>query len=573
MRKLVTRVGQPLFLDEDVQIAIRDLSQAGTSETLGRVYTRSEIVNFILDLVGYTPDKPLYEHTILEPSFGAGSFLAPIIERLIASWRSRASHDANWLAIKDSIRAVELHKATFEETKAKVAEILRAHNAPKDAIEALTNAWLLQGDYLTEEFENRFDFVVGNPPYIRLENIPSALLQHYRSTFHTMFDRADIYIPFIEKSLSLLENGGHLGFICADRWIKNKYGGPLRKFVSEQFHLRAYIGSISSEAFKSEVSAYPAIFVISTYKEGPTHISHAPRVDTKALKKLSSAIISNNPMSNDSEVYEIRSLPKGREPWLLESPERLNLIRRLEETFPLLEDAGIKVGIGVATGADNIFIQPYHDLPIEPDRKIRLVTRKDLNAGHVQWGGLAVINPFNDDGEVINLDDYPLLSAYIHKHKAAIMRRNVAKRSPNAWFRTIDRIYSALLKEPKLLIPDIGKDSFVALEHGELYPHHNLYYITSSSWNLRALQVFLNSRLVRLFIKTYSTQMRGGFYRFQAQYLRRLRIPLWHTVPPAIQKILLSDEAQTDTSVRDEIVAELLRLSADERKMLKHFGG
>ncbi len=57
----------------------------------------------------------------------------------------------------------------------------------------------------------RFDFVVGNPPYVRQELIPAPLLAEYRRRYQTMYDRADLYIPFIERSLSLLAEDGALG--------------------------------------------------------------------------------------------------------------------------------------------------------------------------------------------------------------------------------------------------------------------------------------------------------------------------------------------------------------------------
>ena len=79
--------------------------------------------------------------------------------------------------------------------------------------------------------------MIGNPPYVRQELIPDVLMAEYRARYRTIYDRADLYIPFIERSLTSLSPGGQLGFICADRWMKNKYGGPLRKLVSDRFHL------------------------------------------------------------------------------------------------------------------------------------------------------------------------------------------------------------------------------------------------------------------------------------------------------------------------------------------------
>lgn len=54
----------------------------------GAIFTRSEVVDFILDLAGYTEDQLLHEKRLLEPSFGGGDFLLPIIQRLLSAWRA-----------------------------------------------------------------------------------------------------------------------------------------------------------------------------------------------------------------------------------------------------------------------------------------------------------------------------------------------------------------------------------------------------------------------------------------------------------------------------------------------------
>ena len=101
-----------------------------------------------------------------------------------------------------------------------------------------------------------------------------------------MYDRADIYIPFIERSLSVLSEGGNLGFICADRWMKNRYGAPLRGLIADQFHLKIYVDMVDTRAFHSNVIAYPAITIISREAQGCTRIAHRP--DRKSTRLNSS---------------------------------------------------------------------------------------------------------------------------------------------------------------------------------------------------------------------------------------------------------------------------------------------
>ena len=119
---------------------------------------------------------------------------------------------------------------------------------------------------------------------------------------------------------------------------------------------------------------------------------------------------------------------------------------------------------------------------------------------------------------------YPKLNAHLQRHRKAIAGRYIAKKNPENWYRTIDRITPALAARPKLLIPDIKDSAHVVFEQGTLYPHHNLYFIVSQQWDLRALQAVLLSSVAHQFVAAYSTTMRGGFMRFQAQYLRRIRL-------------------------------------------------
>jgi hypothetical protein len=241
--------------------AVEVLASQGGVEARGAVFTRREVVDFILDLAGYTSDKPLHEMRLLEPSFGGGDFLLPAVERLLAAWRIHGDGGSIFDALKDSIRAIELHRDTFQITRRALLEYLKACEIGALTANQLADAWLVQGDFLLAPLASQFDFVVGNPPYVRQELIPEALMREYRARYATIYDRADLYIPFIERSLCLLAPGG-LGFICADRWMKNRYGAPLRKLVTDQYRLKVYVDMTGSDAFLQEVAACPAITVL-----------------------------------------------------------------------------------------------------------------------------------------------------------------------------------------------------------------------------------------------------------------------------------------------------------------------
>ncbi|SFQ78238.1 TaqI-like C-terminal specificity domain-containing protein [Donghicola eburneus] len=547
--------------------AVERLANESGLEERGAIYTKREVVDFILDLVGYEADKPLTSYRILEPSFGDGDFIHPIIDRLLTA----AQREAGGLTVerlKPTLRAVELHRATFYRHRSSIASKLQGYGFSLEETEELVSAWFVQGDFLLHDFEHDFTHVVGNPPYIRQEVIPNILMAEYRKRYETIFDRADIYIPFIEKSLNALVQGGQLSFICADRWMKNRYGSKLREMVSREYSLSIYVDMVDTPAFHSDVTAYPAITVIKRTRENRTRVFARPDIDRKALRALSRDLTASD-LNKKSTVQEVKDVAIGAAPWVLSAFDQLALVRRLEANFPQIEAVGCKVGIGVATGADKAFIGDFETLDVEPSRKLPLVTTKDILTGKVQWQGRGVINPFTDDGKLVRLENYPKLARYLAERRDVIAGRHVATKAPANWYRTIDRIYPAIMAQEKLLIPDIKGDATIVYERGQLYPHHNLYFITSSTWDVRALQTVMKSGIARLFISLYSTKMRGGFLRFQAQYLRRICIPSWDTVSNELRAKLIALADTDNIRERNTAVAELYGLSVADMALIE----
>ena len=130
---------------------------------------------------------------------------------------------------------------------------------------------------------------------------------------------------------------------------------------------------VDTAAFHSDVIAYPAITIIAREKGNKTRVAHRPEINAAALSKLEAALLAAGDPPDGSGVRELPGVAAGADPWILESSDQLAVVRRLEAEFPTLEEAGCKVGIGVATGADKAFIGPFDELDVEPNRKLPLV--------------------------------------------------------------------------------------------------------------------------------------------------------------------------------------------------------
>jgi adenine-specific DNA-methyltransferase len=490
-----------------------------SGETHGVVLTKPHVVELILDLAGYVPDRDLPRMRLLEPACGQGAFLIPAVERLMAAARAtRVKPDK----LVDCVRAFDIDEEHVEISRSAVAEVLRANGAADVDAVMLAETWIGQGDFLLARQEGAFDAVVGNPPYIRIEQIAPALQAEYRARYQSIYDRADLYVAFIEHGLEILGPRGVLSFVCADRWTLNRYGAPLRRLIAERYRVQAYIDLHQASPFESEVSAYPAIFSIGRQSAGPVMVARMTTGAPAECEIIRTAIRGGR-VGGGVEFYP--AWFEDDAPWIVTSPEQSQTLRMLETRFAAIEHNGVAhVGIGVATGCDQVFIVGENS-GIEPDRLLPLVMRDDIEHGKIRAAGRYVINTFRDEGGLVSLADSPKLARHLKANAHDIRKRHVAKKAPANWFRTIDRVYPKLVGTPKLLIPDIAGANEVAFDKGRFYPHHNLYFVTSDQWDLEVLGGLLSSRVALFFVWSYAVKMRGGYLRFQAQYLRRIRLP------------------------------------------------
>ena len=494
-------------------------------ERKGVVYTKRWVVELLLDLSGYCQDKNLVDVFAVEPAAGDGAFLGPMIERLVDSCRrlGRPLSDC-----QNSLIAYELDEKSADVARTLAQNILMERGVRRPLAERLTETWVVTKDYLFGSNNRQADFVIGNPPYVRLEDIPEELASVYRKAYPTMHGRADLYVAFFEAALRQLKASGVCAFICADRWMRNQYGAELRQLITSSYSVEVVLSMHNANAFDDEVDAYPAITIIRRTQQGSTVVASAgPQAEGIPARQLAMTLqVDRNDIAADPlrgmQMALVKTWFKGTDPWPGHSPEQLALLRQLEDRFPLLE-MNARVGIGVATGNDSIYITKNANL-VEPSRLLKLALAKDLACGTLQWSGHYLVNPWNDDG-LVDLNAYPKLKAYYEQHATALKKRHTAEKKINGWYKTIDRINHGLTNKPKLYIPDIKNALEPVLDQGETYPHHNLYFVQSDGWDLEVLGGLLMSAVGQFFVESYGVRMRGGYLRFQAQYLRRIRVP------------------------------------------------
>jgi len=466
----------------------------------GEVFTKLNVVQYILDEVEYLSAKNLKNVRVLEPAAGQGAFAIEIINRLA---ESSLNFEFDFItALNQNIQLVEIDKTSFKSLKKNIFNAIQNNGF---SIDKINQTIFSNSNYLEFQTHLEFDCIVGNPPYIRHEIIDSKLKAIYKTEFSTFKYRADLYIPFYEKSLKLLSEKGLLSFICSNRWLFNQYGKPLREMIAKKYHLSKVINIEKTNAFDEEVIAYPCITTIKNDKGEITNYyeSQEKEININSLNFVKMITPKDSAWQNLFLDYDIN---------------HNHLLGINEQDF--------KIGIGVATGADKVFIKKRSELNgIEKSRLMPIINSKSLTGNKIDWDNSYVLNPF-EKNDICDLDKFPHFKEYLSTHKDILLKRHIARKNPKYWYKTIDKIKSDLQNKYKLLLPDLSGSKFLFIDEGKFYPHHNVYYITHENLNeLKILACVLMSDFIKDQLSQIGIRMNGGLPRFQSQTLKKLRIP------------------------------------------------
>ena len=471
----------------------------------GLVLTKPLVVEKMLDLTGYVATSDLSKLRITEPSAGDGAFAVIIIDRLYAS---SLKYGFNFQEALSNITLYEIDPKMVNTLSVRIDKALKLLYAFRPETMIHCEDYLLSNSVPS-------DIIVGNPPYVRHENIPDDKKIAYRQLFRTFTHRSDLYIAFFEKGLKQLKANGKLSFITSNRWLKNQYGKNLRDLISNIYSLEEVIDLEKTNPFEEEVLAYPAITTI-------TKAYHGGMPGYYLI----------------SDLAELENFSRSKEP-----SRKLNIRasnwfatahsgEKHERNLDTILNQGFKIGIGVATGCDKVFIRKDFLELVEKDLLLPILLSKDLRGDKLEWSGNYILNPFGVNGELIDLDKFPKAKSYLLSHQDILSKRHVSRQNKKNWYKTIDKIQFDLTFRDKIILPDISGNISIFIDKGKFYPHHNLYYITGKNKkHLTLLAALLMSDFVKDQLLEFGNKMNGGYARWQSQNLKKLKVPVIDSIP------------------------------------------
>lgn len=227
-----------------------------------QIFTPSYIVDLMLDTIGYTDDN-IVEKTIMEPSFGDGAFLCAILERIIVISKTMGFGTQRIKTlILSNVFGIEKDKQLYDEAINNLNEILQNNNI--GYIDWSNN--LINGDTTIEyrNYKNKFDFVVGNPPYVRVHHMDESTKQSVSSG---KFGNGmkELYVHFYELSISMLNKTGKLCFITPNSFMKNTSQKEFRNNLINT-NLISLIYNFSSVRVFENAATYTCICMLDKNK-------------------------------------------------------------------------------------------------------------------------------------------------------------------------------------------------------------------------------------------------------------------------------------------------------------------
>jgi len=408
--------------------------------------------------------------TLLDPGCGEGQFIAGV-----RRWCKATGQPV------PQMLGVEQHPGRADEARRRFKDI------PQITIVA--------SDFLVPSAQ-RFDLIIGNPPYVSLGSLSAEERESYRSRYRTARGRFDLYMLFFEQALTLLKPTGRLVFVTPEKFTYVDSARVLRRLMLERSVHELHF--VSEDSFDGFVT-YPVVTTI-----GPTQDYSRTHVSLRS-----------------GESYDVQL--HGDDSWQ-------SIIRAEPATHagPTLDDVCIRVSCGVATGADAAYIVRDVDM----DRDLRRFAHPTVSGRQLRRAGLEtarsfMLVPYDHNGRLLPEQRLGALAHYLSApaRKAMLTARTCTARKP--WYAFHDNAPLNEILRPKILCKDIAPEPFfVADTEGTVVPRHSTYYIVPHDPAvLPELLAYLNSSDASQWLLAHCQRAANGFLRLQSGVLKRLPVP------------------------------------------------
>ncbi len=607
---------------------------------LGEFYTPDEVIDYILDAVEYLPNKAIENKDLIDPACGSGGFLVRASRRLIARYAVKfdratpkeALDNKKWKDVlerltpkecEEIVNAVALHIHGFDinpfavnitemnmlfqvvDLYFKANKANRTFVVPRfqiygtDSLEApmeqarITQFYDGSGKNMAKDLvtigelkKKRYDFVVGNPPYVKVQNLVSIQKELLEKSFKTARGLYDLYTLFVELGINMLSDTGKFGYIISDKFIQRGYGEPLKDIIAKETSIKEIIDFGDTPVFE-DVTNYPLILVLTKPNDAETESKIIKIKQTKPdiLKEISNM---DRVTENQYIMAKFIKHEEFVKDWSF-SNERLRKMLNGLAGLMKLSELCESIQVGLQTGNDDLLVFNQEFVRNEMDSKFLkpYVKGRDVKRYSNPEPKYFVLYPYILDGEKqrlvteAELKLNPKIYNYLTSHKTELLSRwGVKTYYDLPTTRSIE-----WFERRKILTPDVSdQPNFTIIDGEKYFSKGSCYGIVLKQNKFYELVLgILNSKLTFAIIKETSALFSGGYYRFTTDFMKPLPIKLptnkkeeavAEKIATLVKEILKikkkdvnSDTKELEAQI-DDLVFDLYGLSSEGRKLI-----
>ena len=416
--------------------------------------------------------------------------------------------------------------------------------------------------------KNGFDIVIGNPPYIQLQNNGGELAKLYEDCrFQTFAKTGDIYCLFYEKGWQLLCQQGHLCFITSNKWMRAGYGEKTRGFFAKHTNPKYLIDFAGVKIFDNATVDTNILIFCKGQNEYQTRCAATDKLNKDSLKNLSNFVQQQHTICNFSNEGS----------WVILSPIEQSIKQKIESVGTPLKDWDIKIYRGVLTGYNDAFIistekrdEILANCQTEDERLrtaelIRPILRgRDIKRYGYEWADLWLINTHNGIKGVkprIDINEYPAVKAHLDQYWDKISKRADKGDTP---YNLRNCAYLEDFFKPKVMWKIIGCNINFSFNDGTMICNNAVNIMTGQRNQLLQFLGLMNCKLFDWYLKlTTEAEVQGGGIQLYVTTLEKTLVKL--DFPTYLSEVINQrvNGIATDTDV-DNIIFEAYKLTQEE---------
>lgn len=358
----------------------------------------------------------------MEPSFGKGVFLLHILSRLIVECKLlNFSKEETIKQIENNVYGIEIDETCFNESIERINDFLRGF----DLQDANLNLYLQ--DTLEWDKFDFFDYVAGNPPFIKIHNLDEKNRATIKD-FEFSKGMADMYIVFFEIGLRMLNSNGKLGYITPNSYLTNTSQKNFRKYLLEK-NLLQTVENFGSWKVFNNFNTYTCITILNKNKNNTSfNYSSIEGVERKYTTTY------------DNDYFKTGNEWTG-DAWNLTSQENIDFLNSIKTRTQTISDYGT-VQYGFATNKDDVYISKniqdtdkkttkvFNGYEVETELLKKIVKGTKYHGTGYYW----ILFPYRQnqkDGSVSVIEEdemkrnYPLAYNYFLAHKEELAKRDM----------------------------------------------------------------------------------------------------------------------------------------------------